>query len=95
MAICFAELVGQSPKSSRISSSVQREDMAGPVMRPCNACAKAPPFSEPYPFTGPGNLRKAVAGPARSHSFEVVDSVEAAISVLIVWGKLRSGIHLQ
>ena len=39
--------------------------------------------------------RKAVAGPARPHSFEVVDSVEAAISVLVVWGVLRSGIHVQ
>ena len=39
--------------------------------------------------------RKAVAGPARPHSFEVVDSVVAAISVLVVWGVLRSGIHVQ
>ena len=29
------------------------------------------------------------------HDFAVVDSVEAAISVLVVWGVVRSGIHVQ
>jgi hypothetical protein len=50
----------------------------------------------------PGRLRIGMHGrlrrnpqPARPHSFEVVDSVVAAISVLVVWGVLRSGIHVQ
>jgi hypothetical protein len=44
---------------------------------------------------GPGNQTAQAESCRVPHSFEVVDSVEAAISVLIVWGKLRSGIHLQ
>jgi hypothetical protein len=38
----------------------------------------------------PGPIRKAAG-----HSFEVVDSVEAAIAVLVRWGAVPSGFAVQ